>query len=71
MNAEAAIAEAGHNNPPEQTPFELVAGRINDLYTEAKNWLDGEPVTTGRVSAASSTSRWRRALGEVTKYYAG
>lgn len=36
----------GDNNPPEATPFELVQTEILDLYDEAKNWCDGEPITT-------------------------
>lgn len=42
-------AVAGNNNPPveiEPTPFEMSEVEIGDLYAEAKNWLDGEPVTT-------------------------
>lgn len=35
----------GHNNPP-LTPYESVKGKIEDLYAEAKLWLDGEPVET-------------------------
>lgn len=41
-----------HNNPPAPidedlpTPFEMSEVEIGDLYAEAKNWLDGEPVTT-------------------------
>lgn len=34
----------GSNNPPEPTPFELSDKAINDLYDEAKLWLDGAPV---------------------------
>lgn len=37
MNAHATI---GHN----RSPFELAKERIEDLYEEAKNWLDGEPI---------------------------
>lgn len=40
------MTELGHNNPPEQTPFDAVSSEINDLYLEAKNWCDGEPITT-------------------------
>ncbi len=36
------VATIGHN----RSPFELVADKINDLYAEAKQWLDGEPITT-------------------------
>jgi hypothetical protein len=46
MLGENARIHIGANNPPEPTPFEAVEARINDLYDEAKQWLDGEPVTT-------------------------
>lgn len=46
------LATIGHNNPPEPTPFEAVETRINDLYEEAKQWLDGEPVTTQQQADA-------------------
>lgn len=36
----------GDNNPPPPTPFETVQQEILDLYDEAKNWCDGEPITT-------------------------
>lgn len=36
----------GDNNPPPPTPFEAVQQEILDLYDEAKNWCDGEPITT-------------------------
>lgn len=39
-----ALAVVGHNNPPEPTPFDIVKEKIEDLYGEAKNWLDGEPI---------------------------
>jgi hypothetical protein len=39
-------AAIGHNMPPEPTPFEAVEQKIFDLYDEAKQWLDGEPVST-------------------------
>lgn len=35
----------GHNNPPAD-PFGAIKAHIDDLYAEAKNWLDGEPITT-------------------------
>ena len=40
MNAEPTPT-IGHNAPP---PFDTAAQTINDLYDEAKNWLDGEEV---------------------------
>jgi len=39
MNVAAKI---GHNNPP--TIFDDIQGKIEDLYSEAKNWCDGDPI---------------------------
>jgi len=47
-----ALAEIGHNNPPEATPFDLSRDEIESLYGEAKNFLDGEPVTTQAMADA-------------------
>jgi len=44
------VAGIGHNGAPEPTPFDHSEQEILDLYTEAKNWLDGEPVTTQAVA---------------------
>lgn len=41
-----ALAGIGHNGAPEPTLFDESEQQINDLYEEAKHWLDGEPVTT-------------------------
>lgn len=46
------VAPIGHNHPPEPTPFDLVSEQINDLYHEAKNFLDGEPITTQGLADA-------------------
>lgn len=35
----------GANNPPVD-PFDAIKVHIEDLYLEARNWLDGEPITT-------------------------
>ncbi len=35
----------GHNMPP-ASPFDLISQKINDLYDEAKNFCDGEPINT-------------------------
>lgn len=49
-----------HNNPPvaveevEATPFEMSEVEIGDLYAEAKNFLDGEPITTQEMADAVS-----------------
>ena len=45
-------ASIGDNNPPEPTPFEAIDDRINDLYSEAKQWLDGDPVTSQKQADA-------------------
>lgn len=53
MSLSETPAEAGHNNPP--TPFEDVEKTINDLYEEAKNFADGEPIATeGQAKAVSA-----------------
>lgn len=49
MNVVVSSGLIGHNNPPveiEPTPFEMSEVEIGDLYAEAKNWLDGEPVSS-------------------------
>ncbi|NQZ75824.1 MAG: hypothetical protein HRT61_06880 [Ekhidna sp.] len=47
------IASIGHNSPP--TPFDEIETRINELYDEAKLWLDGEPVTKQEQADALNT----------------
>ena len=37
-------AVAGHNAPPEPTPFEQSRDEIEALFGEAKNWADGTPI---------------------------
>ena len=44
----------GHNNPPEPSPFEAVRTHIDDLLTEARNWLDGQGVETQTEADAVS-----------------
>ncbi|MFG1388852.1 hypothetical protein [Xanthobacter versatilis] len=44
------LAQPGHNNPPEPTPYELSKQEIDDLCMEARNWLDGEPVSRSEVA---------------------
>jgi hypothetical protein len=39
-----APAPIGHNRPPD--PFGAISAHVEDLYTEAKNWADGTPITT-------------------------
>lgn len=47
------IVRIGHNNPP--SPFEERKAAIEDLYAEAKQWLDGEKVTTQEQADALNT----------------
>jgi len=42
------------NNPP-YSAFESIKTKINDLYDEAKNWLDGQPITTQAQADALNT----------------
>ena len=55
----------GHNNPP--TEFEVCKKTIQDLYEEAKLWLDGEPVETQEQADALNTleSRIREAAKDA------
>lgn len=36
----------GHNGGPELEPFDAIRQEIEDLYGEARNWADGEPIAT-------------------------
>ena len=47
------LATIGDNNPP--TPFDDIEERINDLYAEARQWLDGAEVTTQEQADALNT----------------
>jgi len=49
----------GHNQPPEPTPFELTEKEINDLFDEAKGWLDGEPIANEGQAAEIAELRRR------------
>lgn len=42
----AAVAEIGHNNPPEPTAFEAFHTHIGDLFDEARNFLDGAGINS-------------------------
>lgn len=43
----------GHNNPP-ATPYEALKAHIDDLYDEARNFLDGEPIANEEQARAVS-----------------
>ena len=47
------LAVAGHNQPPEAAIF----AEIDDLYEEAKNWADGEPIASQEMADAITTLR--------------
>ena len=59
------IAAIGHNSPP--SPFDDIEARINDLYDEARQWLDGEEVTEQTQADALNTlaSQIREAAKEA------
>jgi hypothetical protein len=53
----SGLPPKNHNNPPvdlNPTPFEMSEVEIGDLYAEAKNWLDGEPVASQAYADALS-----------------
>lgn len=56
-------AVAGHNRPPEETPYEAVKRQIEDLYQQAADYLDGEPIATQRQ--ADDVSKLKNMIREV------
>lgn len=48
-------ATIGHNQPPATLPFDAFSAHIEDLYAEAKNFLDGEGVNSEGVATAVTT----------------
>ena len=48
-------AGIGHNKPPKTTPFDEVSTEIENLYGEAKLWIDGEPINSERSEAGVQT----------------
>ncbi|WP_028003159.1 hypothetical protein [Sinorhizobium meliloti] len=55
--AENPRAVIGGNQPPEPTPFEAIRQEIEDLYEEAKNWADGEPIASQEMHDAIESLR--------------
>lgn len=47
-------APIGHNGGPDLGPFEAVKVHVDDLMTEARSWLDGDPVETQAQADAVS-----------------
>lgn len=54
MSVAIAPAPAGHNNPPEASPFEAFTAHIGDLFEEAKNFLDGAAIDSEDAAKAVS-----------------
>lgn len=65
MAASPALALAGHNNPPEATPFELSRDEIDGLHLEASNWLDGKGVQS--QDDADTIGRLLDMIGEAIR----
>jgi hypothetical protein len=57
-------AAPGGNNPPAPTPYEAVKTHCDDLYEEAKHWLDGSVVET--QEQADAVGRLLGMLREAT-----
>lgn len=55
----------GGNNPPEPTPHDAFAAHIEDLFAEASNFLDGEPIASeGQANAVSALLDQARKAGK-------
>jgi hypothetical protein len=62
----ATIPTIGHNNPPSApTTYAEAKARIDDLYGEAKNWADGQPIAT--QAQADAVSRLKGMIAEAEK----
>lgn len=55
--ANDVFATIGHNQPPEPDPFETLKVHIDDLYEQAEQWLDGEPIANERQAEAVTALR--------------
>lgn len=56
-----AVAKIGHN----RSPFDISKEEINDLYSEAKNWLDGEEIAS--QEQADMVQKLLRSIQSATK----
>lgn len=69
MSPRTALAEApapiGHNEPPEPNPFDAHKANIDDLYMEAKNWLDGDELIN--QDQADTVGSLKRKIEEAEK----
>jgi hypothetical protein len=62
--ADLQAPHIGHNNPP-KSPYEAAKERIEELYTEAKGWLDGEPIAS--QAQADAIQKLMRLIQEAEK----
>lgn len=62
MQPDNPVAVAGHNAPPEPTPYEAARERIETLYQQAADYLDGEPLAT--QGQADDVSKLMRMISE-------
>lgn len=53
---------AGHNGPPEETPFEAIRVHAEDLLVEVRNWADG-----AQIENQAQADEVARLLDEVQK----
>lgn len=58
------LAVKGHNQPP-PSDFDLIKQEIEDLFDEAKNWADGEPIASQEMHDA--IERLRDSLHDAGK----
>ena len=58
-------APIGHNAPPADSPFEAIKTHIDDLYAEAKGWIDGEPIAT--QGQADAVAKLKAMIAEAAK----
>lgn len=50
-NESRAAAAIGHNQPPpDPTPYELAAKKVEDIYSETVLWLDGKPIDSQELA---------------------
>jgi hypothetical protein len=58
-------AVIGGNAPPPKSPYEAAKDRIEELYTEARGWLDGDPIAS--QEQADAIQKLMRLIQEAEK----
>ena len=65
LAADAERLGIGGNNPPEPTAHDAFTAHIEDLFSEASNFLDGEPIASeGQANAVSALLDQARKAGK-------